>query len=180
MAIESNTSKAVFIGNGVTRSFPFSFKIWDKDQITVTVRDTDGNIYSLRFGADYTIVLNEQGGRLDLAFALQAGHRLALTRNMPFVQHDKYITGTRFDPHVIENALDIACAERQQIKETLDRALTVSPADSRSPSEFLDSFNNAMERVAATEAAINDKVMRFESRITALERRVAALEESRR
>ena len=179
MSISASTSRAVFVGNGVTRSFPFSFRVWDKNQIRASCRDTDRNMYSLRFGADYTLVLGEQGGRIDLAEPLPAGHRLALTRDMPFVQEDRYISGTRFDPHEIEDALDIACAERQQIKEALDRALQVNPADSRSPAEYMEEFSRAMERAAAAEAAAAAMLNRTEARLAALERRTAALEEAR-
>ena len=44
MTLETTTSKAVYTGNGATTEFPFSFKVWDEDQILVSVTDAQGYV----------------------------------------------------------------------------------------------------------------------------------------
>ena len=37
--ISNTQSKALYTGNGATTQFPFSFRVWEPDQILVTVTD---------------------------------------------------------------------------------------------------------------------------------------------
>ena len=64
---------------------------------------------------------------------LPAGWRLAIVRNMPFAQGIDLISASRFDPQVIEDGLDQATAELQQLHEQLARAV-IMPATSDQPS----------------------------------------------
>lgn len=128
--ISNTQSKAIFTGNGAATEFPFTFRVWKTDQVQVTVTDADGIESDVT--AQCTVTLTDTGGTVKYApssGALPAGCKLAITRSMPFLQEDQYVSGTRFDPREIEDALDIACAERQELKEKLDRAL-VAPVTS--------------------------------------------------
>ena len=128
--ISNTLSKAIFTGNGTATEFPFTFRVWKTDQVQVTVTDADGIESDVT--AQCTVTLTDTGGTVRYApssGALPAGCKLAITRSMPFLQEDQYVSGTRFDPREIEDALDIACAERQELKEKLDRAL-VAPVTS--------------------------------------------------
>lgn len=122
--ISNTQSKALYTGNGATTQFPFSFRVWKEDQVLVTVTDADGVESDVT--SQCKVVLTESGGTVTYSPStgpLPSGRKLAITRAMPFLQEDRYVTGTRFDPHEIEDALDIACAERQELRERLDRAL---------------------------------------------------------
>ena len=122
--ISNTQSKALYTGNGATTQFPFTFRVWEPDQILVTVTDADGKESDVT--SQCKVVLTESGGTVTYnpsTGPLPSGRKLAITRAMPFLQEDRYVTGTRFDPHEIEDALDIACAERQELREKLDRAL---------------------------------------------------------
>lgn len=122
--ISNTQSKALYTGNGATTQFPFSFRVWETDQVLVTVTDADGVESDVT--SQCQVALTETGGTVTYnpsTGPLPAGRKLAITRSMPFLQEDRYVTGTRFDPYEIEGALDIACAERQELKEKLDRAL---------------------------------------------------------
>ena len=156
VSLESSISKAVFQGNGATVEFPFAFTVWNATEIKVQVTGPDGVIQDVT--AQCSVLLSESGGTVTYApggAPLPSGYTLVILRNMPFLQDVKLITGTRFDPAVIEEALDRATAERQQLLEKVDRAVVV-PADSANPPEELaDQLFEARDQAeaAAGEAA---------------------------
>lgn len=151
MAIESTLSKNVYLGDGAATDFPFSFKVWETSQLQVQLASPDGVVST---ASGWTATLSETGGTvryLHQGAALPAGWKLAITRQMPFTQDVSLISGTRFDPKVIETALDTATAERQQLLKKLERAVVLDTTSSETPQELLDGIY--ARRDAATEAA---------------------------
>ena len=145
MTLETTTSKAVYTGNGATTEFPFSFKVWDEDQILVSVTDAQGYVQET---GEYSVTLSAGGGTvfyLHDGAPLPSGWKLAITRDMPFTQEDDYITGTRFDPEVIETALDKATAERQQLLEQLQRAVILPPTSDETPEDMAQELLRARD-----------------------------------
>ena len=115
MTMPYSPGRALFEGNGTATDFPFSFKVWGTEQLTVTLTGPDGNS---RPASGWTARLNDDGGSvtyLHEGAPLPAGWKLAITRNMPFEQQIDLVSGTRFDAEVIETGLDRATAERQQL-----------------------------------------------------------------
>ncbi len=124
--ISTHLSKALFEGNGIAIAFPFSFKVWNISELIVEVTDKNGATTSV---TNWTAELTSGGGTvtyLHNGSALPIGYKLAILRNMPFKQEVDLISGARFDSEVIEVALDRAAAERQQLKEHVDRAVTIA------------------------------------------------------
>ncbi len=150
MTLDTSVSKALFKGNGAATEFPFSFRVWDAAELIVQVTGADGAARDVT--AQCSIVLSDEGGVVTYAPGgepLPAGQALVILRNMSFLQDVKLITGTRFDPAVIEEALDRATAERQQLLEKVSRAIVV-PADSADPPEELaDQIFEARDRAEA-------------------------------
>lgn len=145
MTLETTVSKAVYTGNGATTEFPFSFKVWDEDQILVSVTDAQGYVQEV---GEYSVTLSAGGGTvfyLHDGAPLPSGWKLAITRDMPFTQEDDYITGTRFDPEVIETALDKATAERQQLREQLQRAVILPPTSDETPEDMAQKLLRARD-----------------------------------
>lgn len=138
-------SKNVFIGNGVAVNFPFSFKVWDAAQLKVVVTNPQGVDSE---AAGWRATLTDQGGsvayRHDGA-PLPAGWKLAVLRDMPFTQNVDLVSGTRFDPQVIEDQLDQAAAERQQLKEAVDRSIKIPPSDEATGDNLLQSIYEARD-----------------------------------
>lgn len=127
MTMPYSPGRALFEGNGTATDFPFSFKVWGTEQLTVTLTGPDGNS---RPASGWTARLNDDGGSvtyLHEGAPLPAGWKLAITRNMPFEQQIDLVSGTRFDAEVIETGLDRATAERQQLLEQLQRAVILPP-----------------------------------------------------
>lgn len=153
MTLETTTSKAVYTGNGATTEFPFSFKVWEKDQILVSVTDAQGYVQET---GEYSVALSAGGGTVSYLHEgapLPMGWKLALTRDMPFTQEDDYITGTRFDPEVIETALDKATAERQQLLEQLQRAVILPPTSDETAIKMAEQLLQAGKTAQASAAA---------------------------
>lgn len=177
MTLETTVSKAVYTGNGATTEFPFSFKVWDEDQILVSVTDTRG--YGQETG-EYSVTLSAGGGTvfyLHDGAPLPSGWKLALTRDMPFTQEDDYITGTRFDPEVIETALDKATAERQQLLEQLQRAVILPPTSDETPEGMAQELLRARdEAVKSAGTAKNSEQAAADSASNAADSEQAAAE----
>lgn len=152
MTIPYSASRAVCQGNGVTVDFPFSFRVWGADQIRVSLTSPRDETSE---ASGWSVSLTEEGGTvhyLHEGAPLPEGWLLSIVRDMPFVQETDLITGARFDPQVIEDALDKATAERQQLLEKVSRALVVSPTSQGSPQELVSNVTRAANR--ASDAAL--------------------------
>ena len=155
MALESTVSKNLYQGDGAATAFPFSFKVWDAAQLSVLLTSPDGTSATAQ---GWTATLSETGGTVNYLHQgqpLPSGWKLAIIRNMPFTQEVNLISGSRFDPEVIETALDVATAERQQLLERLGRAVVLDAASEQTPQELLAEIRNARDTstLSATNAA---------------------------
>ena len=108
--------------------------------------------------AQCSISLTESGGSvvyLREGSPLPAGAVLSITRDMPFVQEVDLVSASRFDPQVIEDALDQAAAERQQLREGLSRAVKLSATSATTPEDMVEDIFDARDQAeqSATGAA---------------------------
>lgn len=156
MTLDLQTSRVVFKGNGVAVEFPFDFKVWDASQIAVFVSDDPDGINEMKV-TPQKVILTESGGTVTYTLEgkpLPEGYTLSIVRNMPFIQEDMYITGTRFNPEVIETRFDKDCAERQQILEMLSRCIKVSVTSDMTPEQLLKAifkaYHDILESLAST------------------------------
>lgn len=143
MTLDTSLSKAIFKGNGVATEFPFHFKVWNKEQLAISIAYPNGKEESV---TPESVALTNTGGTVFYTLngkPLPIGYTLSITRSMPFVQQDNYISGTRFDPDVIEESLDVACAERQELKEIISRCIKVGVTSNLKPEELIDAIFKA-------------------------------------
>ncbi|MBE6442174.1 MAG: hypothetical protein E7022_07595 [Desulfovibrio desulfuricans] len=153
MTLPYSPSRAAYAGNGTATVFPFAFKVWSEEQLVVSVTSPQG-VTSVAQG--WSAALNESGGAvtyLHEGAPLPEGWRLAIVRDMPFGQDIDLVSATRFDPQVMEDALDQACAERQQLREQLARAVIMPPTSETTPEEVVQSVYAARDAAAASAAA---------------------------
>ena len=158
MTLDSKLSKAVYQGNDSTTVFPFAFKVWDSSQIAVTVTDAAG--VSTDVTSNCTVTLTSSGGSVaypKTGTPLPSGAKLAITRNMPFTQGINLTTASRFDPQVLEDGLDQATAERQQILEQMARAVILPPTSNESPEDVVQSIYTSRDAAAASASAASNK-----------------------
>ncbi|MDD4701546.1 MAG: hypothetical protein PHI96_04940 [Desulfovibrio sp.] len=160
MTMPYSPSRAVYEGNDAATRFPFSFKVWDATQLVVTLTSPD-NVTTE--ASNWTADLGASGGEIvylhDNA-PLPAGWRLAVTRDMPFTQEVNLVSASRFDPQVIEDALDQATAERQQVKEMLWRAVIMPATSEKTPQDVVQGIyaarDNATSASTAAQTAMNE------------------------
>ena len=72
-----------YTGNGVTTSFPYTFRIFKKTDLTVSVIDLSENISTLVLDTDYTVTNagGSNGGNVVLTSPLASGWKISLARN---------------------------------------------------------------------------------------------------
>lgn len=132
MTISSTSRKAgPYAGNGVTVSFPFSFKVFSTSDLLVTEIDSDANEETLALTTNYTVALNADqnatpGGTITLASALASGSSLTIRTNIPNTQTMDLTNQGGFYPTVINNAMDRATIQIQQLAEIVGRSPAVS------------------------------------------------------
>lgn len=130
MPVSSEARKAgPYTGNGVTVDFPFGFVVFDADEVLV-VRTVAGVETTLVLTSDYTVTLNSDqsanpGGMVTMLVAPLNFHRITITSNLANLQPTQLTNLGGFYPEVINDSLDRATIQIQQIDERLDRALTI-------------------------------------------------------
>lgn len=162
MTLPRGVSRALYSGNGQAVEFPFPFKVWEEEQLSVLLTAPTGETTA---ATGWTAELDGDGGTvryLHNGAPLPEGWKLAVMRDMPFVQEVDLVTGTRFDPEVIETALDMAAAERQQLRERLARAVVTEPTSEESPEDLLNGIRAHRDGAArsATDAAAGAEAAR--------------------
>lgn len=138
MTISSTTRKAgPFDGNGVTTSFPFTFKVFSTGDITVVRTMPSGIEETLVLDSDYSVTLNgdqdaNPGGTITYPISgdpLPDGWRLTAVGDLDNLQPTDITNGGGFYPQVIENALDRVTMLIQQLEEELGRTIRIAVSD---------------------------------------------------
>lgn len=167
MTLETRLSKAVFRGNGYATNFSFGFKIWDVAQLRVVITGPDEKSEDVTRSCSVT--RNASGGVVHYLRGgepLPADFSLCIMREMPFVQRVDLESAARFDAAVIEESLDIATAERQQLKEGLDRAVKVPPTSSLSPTRLVENLLTAGTLAESALVRLDAALSELESSLT--------------
>jgi len=114
-------------GNGVTKSFPYEFRIKDAGHVKVIQTDSRGAETVLALNVSYAVsgVGSATGGDVTLSVAPAVGERITIVRNVPFVQEMDLENQGAFFSETIEDALDLGVMRDQQLSERLDRAVTI-------------------------------------------------------
>lgn len=134
MTIASDVRRAgPFIGNGAQTDFQFDFKVFEKTDIAVYLRDPDAGETVLVLDGHYSVTLNvdqdnNPGGTITYPIVgtpLASTQRLVVIGALPQVQLTDITNGGGFYPEVIENALDYLTILIQQLTEQIGRAVIV-------------------------------------------------------
>ncbi|WP_165177240.1 hypothetical protein [Desulfovibrio sp. ZJ369] len=164
MTLDTAVSKALYLGNGTARQFPLDFKVWDASELLIFVSGKGREVLDVTAQCD--IRLTDSGGIVTYpreGAPLPEGCTLSIVRNMPFTQGIDLVSASRFDPQVIEDGLDQATAERQQLLEQLSRAVILPPTSRESPQQVVenvyaarDEAGQSAKRADASQAAAAD------------------------
>lgn len=162
MTMSSAVSKVTLNGDGVQTSWPFAFKVWKAADLEVSITNAEGVTTVV---SNWSVSLADTGGTVTYPTsgpALPSGHKITIARSMDFLQDVDLVSGTRWDPEVVETALDRATAERQQLKEKLDRAIVVDIAATTTPEALRDSIFAARDTAVSSAASALDSAERAE------------------
>jgi hypothetical protein len=135
MSISSEVRRAgPYSGNGSTTAFAFAFKVFNTSQVIVT-RTVSGVETTLTLTTDYTVTLNANqntnpGGSVTMLTAPANGQSLTITSNVANLQPTAIANLGGFYPEVINDSLDRATIQIQQLDERLDRALVIPVSSS--------------------------------------------------
>ena len=145
MTIASKITAETMLGDGANREFPFTFRAWP-GEIRVVITAPDDTATAVTGLAD--IVVNETGGTVTYPKAAQspalpAGWKITILRDMNFLQPVRLVNAARYDPVVIEQALDRLTATDQQLSEEVGRAITLAEGASQTPAILLDKIFTA-------------------------------------
>jgi len=164
MSISSETRKAgPYDGNDSTTDFAFAFKVFEASDLRV-VTTTAGVETVQALTTNYTVSLNADqntspGGTVTMLSAPATGSTLTITSDVPYTQPVELVNLGGFYPSVINDALDRATIQIQQLDVDNDRSLKIPLTSTASP------------ELPAPEAS---KYLRWNSGATALENATAS------
>lgn len=117
MTVSTEIDSEKYIGNGVTSTFPYRFRIFQPSDMVVTRIDLGGVETILVLGTDYTITGSGgySGGNVILISALADGFGLTLARDLPITQETDLRNQGTFFAEVHEDAFDKLTMIIQQV-----------------------------------------------------------------
>jgi hypothetical protein len=139
MTVETDLDRAQYATNGTTGPWTVPYYFLADDELSVTYTTAAGVDTALALNVDYTVVGagNVGGGTVTTTQAYSAGGQLVILRDVQFVQQTEYVDGDAFPAKTHERALDRLTMIGQQLRERLNRAITL-PASFSSSAEVGD------------------------------------------
>lgn len=140
MTVSTEVDHNEYTGNGVTTSFPYTFRIFKKSDLTVQIADLNENITVLKLDTDYSVTGagGYNGGNVILSKALANGHQISISRELLVTQETDLRNQGKFFAEVHEDAFDKLTMLIQQTRNWFRLAL-------RKPSfaaNYYDAMNN--------------------------------------
>jgi len=128
MTVSSSTNRVSYAGNGSTTVFPYTYKIFDEDDLTVILRAANGTETVKLITSDYTVsgVGSAGGGNVTMLTAPATGETLVILREQDLVQELDIVPNDPFPADSLEGALDRLTFMVQQQQETLGRTIKAS------------------------------------------------------
>lgn len=115
-----------YAGAGTTGPFTVGFRFLSNSHLQVIRTSTTGVDATLVLSTDYTVTgAGGTSGTVTLIVALAVGESLTIIRDVPFTQEADYVNGDSFPAESHEDALDLLTMQTQQLKDGLDRSLTL-------------------------------------------------------
>lgn len=129
-----------YTGNGVTTSFPYTFRIFKKTDLAVSVVDLNENITELVLDTDYTVTNagGYNGGNVVLTAPLANGWQISIARELEPTQETDLRNQGKFFAEVHEDAFD-------KLTMLIQQAYSVFRLAIRKPSSianWYDALNN--------------------------------------
>lgn len=158
MAISNEIRRAgPYTGDGIQTVFTFGFKVFEAKDIAVYQSDDVGKDAKVESSL-YNVTLNEDqdnspGGNVTLLTPLQNGTNLSIVSEMDYKQPMVLTNRGGFYPETLNRSADRSTIQIQQLKEKLDRALTVPVTSEETPEDMVNRLSKAQEDSQAAAAA---------------------------
>lgn len=135
MTISSTQRTVTYTGNGTNQNFAIPFKLFATTDAVVTRLDTVTQVEStLVVGTDYSVTLNgdqnySPGGSITTTVAPTATQRISITSAVPLTQPLDISNQGGFYPDVLNDALDRATIQIQQLQFSSSRLVQAPATD---------------------------------------------------
>jgi hypothetical protein len=125
MTVETNVSKAQFLGSGSVGPFTFDFRFFLNTEVYVIKTSSAGTDTDLTETTDYTLTGagSTSGGSVTLITALAIGEELTIYRVVEPVQTTSIRNQAAFYPEIHESVFDKLVMMVQQITDVVKRSL---------------------------------------------------------
>ena len=128
--------------NGLTKQFPFDFKVFSADEVVAILSDADGVESTLMWGTDYTVALNDNqnanpGGSLTTRQVYGAGYRVTLTSGVTNTQPQTLTNQGGFTPKCWRMRWIAKRSSCNSWPSKRGRSVKVGISDVRKPEELL-------------------------------------------
>ncbi len=161
MTVSTEVNHNEYTGNGVTTSFPYTFRIFHASDLVVTTSDTNGVLRTLTLNTDYMVtgVSSYSGGDVVLSQPLANAWGISIERSLPVVQETDLRNQGKFFAETHEGAFDYLTMLIQQCFGWLRLALLKPSFIAR----YYDARQNKISNLAdplAAQDAVNNRTMR--------------------
>ena len=106
--------------NGASVDFVFPWKIFENEDVIVQIQDSEGNISTLNYGADYSVQFEAVGGNVKLKNIFEAGNSVIISRNVSDYQEKSFSTSPGFQASEIEKSLDRVSCNLQEMDYNIE------------------------------------------------------------
>lgn len=161
MTVSTEVNHNEYTGNGVTTSFPYTFRIFKDSDLVVVTNDTSGLLRTLTLNTDYTVTGagSYSGGYVALKFPLPSGWSIAIDRELSVVQETDLRNQGKFFAETHEGAFDYLTMLIQQCFGWIRLALLKPNFLAR----YYDAKQNRISNLAdpaVPQDAVNNRSMR--------------------
>lgn len=156
MTISSSTRKAgPYSGNGSNTAFPFAFKVFNIADVQVIQTDSNGVESNLTLNTHYTIALNgnqnsNPGGTVNMIAAPVTGYKITLTSSIPYTQNLDLTNQGGFYPTTINDALDRATIQIQQLAEQVGRSVKTGISSTTTADQLINTILTSASNAQAS------------------------------
>ncbi len=151
MTVSTEVDHNDYTGNGVTTSFPYTFRIFKKSDLVVQVVDLNENITELILDTDYTVTGagGYTGGNVILFTSLASGYQISISRELPVTQETDLRNQGRFYAETHENAFDYLTMLIQQVEHEVDFLAL------KKPSALVEYYDALQQRISYLAPPVN-------------------------
>ena len=129
-SFSNQTNKVFGSGDGITQTFSFPFKIFNKTDLQVYLINTTGTVFGpLTLNSDYTVTISPttEGGTVTFTTAPTVNWLTFIKRVEPLTQSLAIATEGPLPSKQIENQLDLQMMVDIQLNEAIARAIKFPP-----------------------------------------------------